>query len=423
MKKFLDNFVSLGIVLAFLFPIIAGALVSYPPGSLLQPGDVTSSIIRDGAILNVDVNAAAAILTSKLEGGNGDGTIPYSDYGHLSTSTNLTYATSTKTLTVAGGVIAATSTCFGTSCQTWPTGDGTAGQFLETDGAGTLSYGTPAATMITQTYTAGEAIATGTPVYIADGTIQTGTTTQYSFVTGSEIDQGIGDASSDQEVAVSFTPSSTFTPSLLAITAFKSGTPTDNFTVSVESDSSGAPSGTALYSGTIAGSSLSTSRDTHYITFSGSGTLNADTTYWLVLGRSGAVSASNYFKTAACFGTPCSLTMHTYNGSTWSSLSRGLNGPLFQVITFQDYGDVYKTSANTTGRYTNYVGISTGTYATSSAAQIAVAGVVTGLSGLATSTNYYISDTLGELSTTAGTNSIKVCHAFTPTTCLMTFIW
>lgn len=44
----------------------AHGLVTYPPGSLLQPNDVTSSHIRNSTIINEDVSSTAAIAYSKL---------------------------------------------------------------------------------------------------------------------------------------------------------------------------------------------------------------------------------------------------------------------------------------------------------------------------------------------------------------------
>lgn len=42
---------------AFIYAHLASAITSYPPGSLLQPGDVTTSHIRDATIAPADINA------------------------------------------------------------------------------------------------------------------------------------------------------------------------------------------------------------------------------------------------------------------------------------------------------------------------------------------------------------------------------
>mgnify|MGYP001601933537 CR=1 FL=1 len=55
-----------GFHLKFDAPFSATAQTSRPAGSLLQPDDVTSSHIRDGTIVNVDVSGSAAIHGGKI---------------------------------------------------------------------------------------------------------------------------------------------------------------------------------------------------------------------------------------------------------------------------------------------------------------------------------------------------------------------
>lgn len=63
MKNVLISALALAVVVN-----VAYAAVRYPPASLLQPNDVTSSHISDGTIVNADVSATAAIVASKLSG-------------------------------------------------------------------------------------------------------------------------------------------------------------------------------------------------------------------------------------------------------------------------------------------------------------------------------------------------------------------
>lgn len=51
---------------AMMFPRAAQALVNYPPAALLQPGDITGAMLRDGAVYNAKVSSTAAIAYSKL---------------------------------------------------------------------------------------------------------------------------------------------------------------------------------------------------------------------------------------------------------------------------------------------------------------------------------------------------------------------
>jgi len=103
--------------------LIAGtvqAVTMYSAGSMLQPNDVTSSHIRQNTILNEDISQTTAFTfasttTYKL----GVGTL---------------YATSTSRFdgaTTLNGV-----------AYTWPSADGSSGQFLSTNSAGTISWAT-----------------------------------------------------------------------------------------------------------------------------------------------------------------------------------------------------------------------------------------------------------------------------------------
>ena len=60
------GFMLLGAILAFSYSV--NALVYYPPIASVGAGDVTSTHILDGTLLNADINASAAIDFSKIAG-------------------------------------------------------------------------------------------------------------------------------------------------------------------------------------------------------------------------------------------------------------------------------------------------------------------------------------------------------------------
>lgn len=99
-----------------------------------------------------------------------------------------------------------------------------------------------------------------------------------------------------EEVASAFTPGSSC--SLVGVTVYvnKVGSPADNLIVEVQTDSGGSPSGTAVGSGSVAGTSLGTSDARTEVTFSAS--LTGSTPYWVVLRRSGARDETNYYNWA-----------------------------------------------------------------------------------------------------------------------------
>lgn len=84
------------------------AITSFPPGSLLQPNDVTSSHIRDFNITNVDISSSAAIAWQKVAS---SGVIVDAN---VSSTANINLSKTTGTLPVAnGGRGTTTAACAG----------------------------------------------------------------------------------------------------------------------------------------------------------------------------------------------------------------------------------------------------------------------------------------------------------------------
>lgn len=127
----------------FVAPVIVSSATIYSSGTLLQPGDVNSSHILNGTILNIDVNGSAAIDASKIAGGGAGGLVMLSNGTRLATSTSFKYSTSTGDLYILAGRIHATSTNFNSVNYSWPSADGSANNLLTTDGAGNLSWSPP----------------------------------------------------------------------------------------------------------------------------------------------------------------------------------------------------------------------------------------------------------------------------------------
>lgn len=107
----------------------------------------------------------------------------------------------------------------------------------------------------------------------------------------------------------------------------KVGSPTGNLTVTIESDSSGAPSGSPISNGTagtVAASTLSTSYGWITFTFSTPPTLTGSTTYWIVLDTSDSISETNYVQWGADGSAPgyANGEMKSYASSSWSAESK-----------------------------------------------------------------------------------------------------
>jgi len=97
----------------------------------------------------------------------------------------------------------------------------------------------------------------------------------------------------------------------------KSGTPTDNLTLQIQTDSGGLPSGTVVTNGTsgaVAGSSVGSSYGLVTFSFSPVPQLTANTQYQLVLTRSGSNDSANYYVWGADQSSP---TYSNGAGSTY----------------------------------------------------------------------------------------------------------
>lgn len=115
----------------------------------------------------------------------------------------------------------------------------------------------------------------------------------------------IGSTSSYEKQAQSFSFASTTPLKCVELYLYKTGSPTDNLVIELQSDSSGSPSGTVITTlGTIAGADLTTG----FYSFPCDVSLSASTTYWIVLRRSGSLNGSNYFQTV--------LSLDGYSGGT-----------------------------------------------------------------------------------------------------------
>lgn len=98
-------------------------------------------------------------------------------------------------------------------------------------------------------------------------------------------------------------------------------------------------------------------------------------------------------------------------------------------ITAPTFPGVRKSSSATASniaadnKYTNFIGFALSSVGAGSLVNVQTAGIVSGLSGLAIGSTYYLNDTNGTIGTSPGTNSRKVGIAQNTTTLLITNIW
>lgn len=126
--------------------------------------------------------------------------------------------------------------------------------------------------------------------------------------------------STTQDSAQSFTPSSTNDITQIGVYIKKVGTPSD-LSVYITADSGGKPDTTALATGTMLASTVTTSYGWNTVVFSTTASLTSGTTYWLVL--DGTANSSNYYilgaSTSAYSGGLAKTG--TYGSTSWNNTS------------------------------------------------------------------------------------------------------
>lgn len=395
-------------LLAFILSVGFGlpvlAATQYGASSLLQIGDVQSKHILNGTILDADVSGTAQISATKVAGGGNAGLVVLSGGTQLATSTSLKFATSTSDLYVLSGRIHATSTNFNGVNLTWPSSAGTTGYILATDGTGTMTWSAPASASIGANLVAGEAITTNDALVM-------GSSTGAVIPQFEDIDTDTGQAFGNNttiKLAQSIQCASDCTISGVGLNIKKILAPTDNFIIGLFDDSAGAP-GTELASSTIAGTSITTSYAYYAAQLTSSQTLTAATQYWLVMYRSGAQDASNYYATNGGAANSYSGGVAKYFAfSVWNTTGSPADY-YFLAGMYALAGKVYKATGTVNSGSDAFVG-----FATASAAaagdnvNVAMAGLLTGFTGLTAGATYYMSTTTGAISTTLPTHIVEV---------------
>ena len=268
-------------------------------------------------------------------------------------------------------------------------------------------------------------IPSGSNLTIPMGEAFTGATTPQPAVIINDLFQSridgmyvFGGNSISQKQTVSITPQSNITSSSLQMILSKVGTPSDNVKITIETDNSGAPSGTPVANGTsntVAGTGLSaTVPNMQTFTFASPFTLTKGTKYWVVIQRDSTLSDGSYYlvggllvgaTTAINYASFIGLSY--YSGSWQSTTSGGLGGtcmPYVDILPSSGSGSLSLWQAQSTATpdyMKNAMGICVSTGSAGSNGIIYLNGNVGGFSGLIPETDYYVSSSKGQITTTA----------------------
>jgi hypothetical protein len=196
------------------------------------------------------------------------------------------------------------------------------------------------------------------------------------------------------------------------------GSPSDNYTVGIQADSAGAPSGTFLASFTQPGTSFVNGDNT--LILNQAINLANGTTYWFVIERAGALSTSHYVDINATSTNPYAsgnMWTRTQSTGTWAENAGTDIRMLVQLVTVA--GKAYKADSDVANLTNNFCGFAVASAAGGADVIVQFGSVLDGFSGLTIGSTYYVNATPGSIGTSAGSNSKKVGIAITTTRLLI----
>jgi hypothetical protein len=166
--------------------------------------------------------------------------------------------------------------------------------------------------------------------------------------------QPVGNATANTRVAQSFTAGSSYSLAAVLLYVYKTGAPTDNWYVEIQSDSSNTPSGSVLATSQNLSGEYTFADLGHLVRydFASPPSLTNGTKYWIVYQRSTAVNASNYINlvigsTSLYAGGGLSI----HNGTSWGAESGTVDA---SFVTLKTTKSVYQVVQDTTPRLRVY---------------------------------------------------------------------
>lgn len=234
----------------------------------------------------------------------------------------------------------------------------------------------------------------------------TGATSPQPAVLIDDLNQNIFDtttsfgAAGSPMVAIKTIPYTTLTVTNVASEMLRATDPGTNMTVEIQTDNAGVPSGTVITNGTsntVATSTLNTYYKTMTFTFSTPPTLTAGTTYHFVFKTSATnanqitmLGLTNADKYANFVGS-------SNNGASWSS---NAIVPVLNTTTVGASYSLWRADGDGKKLISGFHGFVITTGSAAASGTFVKSGVLSGFTGLTTGADYFVSNTIGTLTTT-----------------------
>lgn len=234
----------------------------------------------------------------------------------------------------------------------------------------------------------------------------TGATSPQPAVLIDDLNQNIFDtttsfgAAGSPMVAIKTIPYTTLTVTNVTSEMLRATDPGTNMTVEIQTDNAGVPSGTVITNGTsntVATSTLNTYYKTMTFTFSTPPTLTAGTTYHFVFKTSATnanqitmLGLTNADKYANFVGS-------SNNGASWSS---NAIVPVLNTTTVGASYSLWRADGDGKKLISGFHGFVITTGSAAASGTFVKSGVLSGFTGLTTGADYFVSNTIGTLTTT-----------------------
>lgn len=399
---------------AVVLPILVHAIFVSSPQDPILTGDITSDMILDETIVNEDISPSAEINARKIRVLGNQSSVLLSDGTRISTTTTLSHSTTTNTTSITGNLTVTGNTSLNGVSYTWPAADGSAGQMLSTNAAGTLSWSSTASTF---SITAGQTMQTNDPV-----TFSPVTTTETDF--GSDccgVNDHICYSTNEQETAVSFEYSTPKLIKQIGLGLGPIGSPPENVTVAIVPDENGSPSrtiaqaSTTLTTANIPGSQLA------WAQFYPAVYVPENTKMWVrMYCANGSISSTNSYNQYRGTTGYTNGYARRWDGTNWIFH----NIPAFSV---DDVGvtatNLYLSSALATTSASTTIGILTANVSTSSSGSVASSGnLISNLRTMTLAKTLYLGNDPRTFSTTPGKFSKPLGLMITATQALLHII-
>lgn len=279
--------------------------------------------------------------------------------------------------------------------------------YLTFDGTDMVLVGTQ---RVVATFTAGQTLTAGKPLFIAAA--GDGTNTTISNDTDNAATQDL--TNGNHLLQTFLVDTNAYQVVSVQISVKKNGDPGAPITVKVYDVSGGVATGSILGQASLAQADVSTSQTSYVFTVSAN--VVAGHTYGFYIEGAGADSSNCY----SYYTNPNSYA----NGTLYKNdVDQSIDLRFIITEARTTAGSVHIASSIATVTSDAFIGFSYASASAAGTALVVVSGTVAGLSGLTVGGRYYLNNEVGTIGTSAGTQSRKVGIAVSATTLLITNLW